>query len=61
MIKGFYEGSINLESINSSYITLIPKIDSPMRSGDFRPISLLNTVIKIITKILENRLQKVIL
>jgi hypothetical protein len=57
-IKGFYEGSINLESINSSYITLIPKIDSPMRSGDFWPISLLNTVIKIITKLLANRLQK---
>jgi hypothetical protein len=58
LIKGFYEGSINLESSNSSYITLIPKIDSPMRSGDFWPISLLNTVIKIITKLLANRLQK---
>jgi retron-type reverse transcriptase len=46
---------------NSSLITLIPKVDSPMSPSDFRPISLLNSVLKIITKILANRLQKIIL
>jgi hypothetical protein len=61
MIRAFYEGNINLESINSSYITLIPKIDTPLLPGDFRPISLLNIVLKIITKLLANRLQKIIL
>src|SRR4051812_20177106 len=57
----FYEGNVSLESINSSFITLIPKIAAPLTPADFRPISLLNSVLKIITKILANRLQKVIL
>jgi hypothetical protein len=56
----FYEGSICLESINGSYVTLIPKISSPTSVGDYRPISLLNTSMKILTKILANRLQLVI-
>lgn len=61
LIEDFYHGKINLQSINSSYITLIPKKDRPTQAGDFRPISLLNISIKIITKLLANRLQKVIL
>jgi len=57
----FYEGDLNLESINMGNITLIPKIGSPESINDFRPITLLNCVLKLITKILANRLQKVIL
>jgi retron-type reverse transcriptase len=37
---------------------LVPKKDNPETVNDFRPISLLNTSMKIITKILANRLQK---
>jgi hypothetical protein len=40
---------------------LIPIIDNPSRVGDFRPISLLNNSIKLLTKQLANRLEKVIL
>jgi retron-type reverse transcriptase len=61
MIRDFFEEKINLESINSSYITLIPKTDNPSSASDFRPISLLNSVLKILTKLLANRLQKIIL
>jgi mannosylglycoprotein endo-beta-mannosidase len=61
LIKDFYNGIVSLESINSSYITLVPKIDSPSTPNDFRPISLLNSVLKIITKLLANRLQRIIL
>jgi hypothetical protein len=61
LIKKLYEGNFNMESINSSFITLIPKVDSPILPSDFRPISLLNTVLKIITKLLANRLRKIIL
>jgi retron-type reverse transcriptase len=61
LIKQFYDGNLNLESINSSFITLIPKVDNPLHPSDFRPISLLNTVLKVITKLLANRLQKIIL
>jgi hypothetical protein len=56
----FYEGSIYMESINGSYVTLIPKHSSPASVGDYRPISLLNTSMKILTKLLANRLQLVI-
>jgi hypothetical protein len=40
---------------------LIPKILSPEGPNDFRPISLLNICLKLITKILANRLQEKIL
>jgi hypothetical protein len=29
LIKDFYSGTVALESINSSYITLIPKVNNP--------------------------------
>lgn len=61
LIEDFYEGHISLQSINSSYITLIPKKDNPTSPNDFRPISLLNCTIKIITKLLANRLQGIVL
>jgi hypothetical protein len=60
LCEEFYDGSLCLRSINSSYITLVPKVDTPASVGDFRPISLLNSSIKLITKLLAERLQKVI-
>ena len=57
----FFDGQVNLESINTSFITLIPKVNSPETVNDFRPISLLNCSIKLLTKILADRLQRVIL
>jgi hypothetical protein len=57
----FYDGKLNIESINMGHITLIPKVACPESVNDFRPITLLNCCLKIITKILANRLQKVVL
>jgi exonuclease III len=57
----FWEGRINLQSINDSFITLIPKVQSPLGPNDYRPISLLNSCLKLLTKILANRLQGKIL
>jgi hypothetical protein len=42
----FYNGTINLECINTSFITLVPKISNPEGVNDFRPISLLNGSLK---------------
>lgn len=56
LLDAFYSGNICLQSINGSYITLIPKKDGAMEVSDYMPISLLNTSIKIITKLIANRL-----
>lgn len=60
LCHAFYLGDICLQSVNGSYITLIPKVDNPTQASHFRPISLLNISVKIITKLLANILQKVI-
>lgn len=57
----FFEGGLKLESVNEGFITLIPKIASPATVNDFHPITLLNCCLKVITKLLANRLQKIIL
>ena len=56
LCKDFYEGVIDLQSLNSGFITLIPKTQSPETANDFRPITLLNCCLKLITKLLTNRL-----
>ncbi|KAL4589627.1 hypothetical protein LXL04_002535 [Taraxacum kok-saghyz] len=45
---------------NSSFVTLIPKIKDPLKLGDYRPISLIGCLYKIIAKSLANRVKKVI-
>ncbi|GJY85864.1 RNA-directed DNA polymerase, eukaryota [Tanacetum coccineum] len=45
---------------NSSFITLIPKIPNANLVKDFRPISLIESIYKIIAKILANRLISVL-
>ena len=40
LVNEFYEGKCNLECLNNSLITLVPKKLSPEVVGDFRPISL---------------------
>ncbi|GJV74546.1 RNA-directed DNA polymerase, eukaryota [Tanacetum coccineum] len=45
---------------NSSFIALIPKTPDAKFVGEFRPISLIGSLYKVITKILANRLSNVI-
>jgi hypothetical protein len=59
-IVQFSNGSANLEHVNGSFITLIPKKENPAIVNDYRPISLLSSSLKLLTKLLANRLQKVI-
>jgi hypothetical protein len=46
---------IDISSINSSVIALIPKKENPEKVDDYRPISLLNYSLKCITKVLATR------
>ena len=48
------------KGINNAYITLIPKISGANTFIDFRPISLVNEVYKIIVKLLSLRLRIII-
>ena len=46
----------NLWMLNSAYITLIPKKTEADQVKDFRPISLVHSFAKLVTKMLANRL-----
>jgi hypothetical protein len=57
MCNAFYDVNVCQKNINGSHITLVQKHDNAVKISDYRPISVLNTSIKILTKILANRLQ----
>ena len=56
-VSSFFHSGNLLSAINSTMITLIPKVDNPVCVSQFRPISLCNVVYRIISKILVNRLK----
>ena len=60
MVLNALNSSVVHESLNPTFISLIPKINNPKRVFDFRPISLCNVVYKLISKVLVNRLKKIL-
>ena len=59
-IKDFFHSGKLLKEVNHTFITLIPKVENPERTAQFRPISLCNTLYKILAKILVNRMRPVL-
>lgn len=45
------------ESLNDTFLALIPKSDTPGYFGGYRPIALCNLVYRIITKIIATRIK----
>lgn len=54
----FLRKKIEIDRLNYAFIVLIHKKTDASEAGDFRSISLLNVVYKIITKVLTKRLDK---
>jgi hypothetical protein len=55
----FHERGKFVKSINSTFIALIPKVHGAKEIKDFRPISLVGGIYKIIAKVLANRMRRV--
>jgi len=59
MVQEFYQSNVLPLGINSSFVTLFPKINYAIKLADFRPISLVGSLYKIISKMLAIRLKHV--
>ncbi|XP_071688672.1 uncharacterized protein [Rutidosis leptorrhynchoides] len=60
LFNRFWELDEISNGCNSSFIALIPKKNDPQSFGDYRPISLIGCLYKILSKVLTKRLQSVI-
>ncbi|GJY66021.1 hypothetical protein Tco_0468259, partial [Tanacetum coccineum] len=47
-----------LGEVNATSISLVPKLETPSKVSDFRPVTCCNVIYKCISKILTNRIKK---
>ena len=59
MFKDFFESGKFVRGLNSTFIILVPKKAGAKELKDFRPISLVNSLYKLISKVLVNKIKKV--
>jgi hypothetical protein len=60
VFQDFHTHKKFVKGINATFLALIPKKSGVVDLKDFRPISLVSRVYKIIAKVLANRLRKVV-
>ncbi|XP_074300110.1 uncharacterized protein LOC141631324 [Silene latifolia] len=58
-ILSILNSGVVLKEMNRTFIVLVPKCDNPEEVKDYRPISLCNVFMRIVTKCITNRMQKV--
>jgi hypothetical protein len=56
VVSAIWRDFRNFRQLNSAFITLLPKKEEAQQPGEFRPISLVHSFAKLVTKILANRL-----
>ena len=59
MFQNFHTQAVFEKSLNASFLALIPKKVDAVEIKDFRPISLVGGIYKIISKVLANRFRRV--
>ncbi|GKC29214.1 RNA-directed DNA polymerase, eukaryota, reverse transcriptase zinc-binding domain protein [Tanacetum coccineum] len=59
-VSWFSEKAKISKACNASFVTLVPNVVDPLGLGDFRPISIIGSIYKIIEKILAKRVKRVI-
>ena len=60
MFRDFHANETFIKSLNTTFLVLIPKKGDDEDLKDFRPISLLGSLYKILAKVLASRLKKVV-
>lgn len=56
----FHTNSKLVLGINSSFVAFLPKNENPSSLSDFRPISLIGSLYKVLSKVLSSRLKVVL-
>ena len=59
-IYSFQESGVFSKGCNASFIVLVPKVKDPIMIDQFRPISLVGAMYKIITKVMSHRIKNIL-
>lgn len=59
-VQEFFQNSQMLKQINTTTIVLLQKTENPTNIRDYRPISCCNVILKVITKIIVERLKRIL-
>ena len=60
MVLNVLNSNMPITEINKTNIAFIPKTNQPSKMAEFRPISLCNTIYKLVSKVLANRLRPIL-
>ncbi|GJW15973.1 RNA-directed DNA polymerase, eukaryota, reverse transcriptase zinc-binding domain protein [Tanacetum coccineum] len=59
-VQEFFQTGKLLGEVNATLISLIPKLNTPNKVSDYRPIACCNVIYKCISKILTNRIKRIL-